>query len=142
MKLLPLFQMTLVQPERTIVGPLDGGESFVYGTPRGEVRGTRLTGQIRAVNHGLFRADRVNHPDMRGLIEVTSGAVVYFELRGYALPAPGGSPISVAASMTFRTADASYRWLNRVFGLAEAVFDSAESVTFQVWECQTEPAST
>lgn len=67
------------------------------------------------MNHGLFRADGVNHPDMRGLIDVAGGATVYCELRGYALPAPSGKPISVVASMTFRTADESHGWMNRAF---------------------------
>src|SRR3981081_3996548 len=115
MELIPLFEMTFGQPERTIIGPLEGGDSIVFGSPLGEVRGERLKGRIRAVNHGRFRADGINLPDTRGVITTDGGAQVYFELKGYAIPAPGGSPIAVTASITFRTDAEEIRWLNRVF---------------------------
>jgi hypothetical protein len=130
--------MTIAQPERTVIGPLVGGDSIVFGTPAGQVSGARLEGQIRAVNHGRFRADGVNLPDTRGVITTSGGAHVYFELRGYAIPGPGGSPISVTASVQFRTDDTDAGWLNRVFALAEAVFESTEQVTYRVYECVAE----
>jgi hypothetical protein len=138
MRLLPLFTMTLGQPERTVIGPLEGGDSIVFGAPSGEVTGERLQGQIHAVNTGRFRADGVNLPDTRGVITTSRGAHIYFELRGYAIPQTGGSPIAVTASIVFRTDAEEVRWLNRVFALAEAVFESSERVTYSVYECVAE----
>jgi hypothetical protein len=137
-RLLPLFTMTLEQPQRTIIGPLAGGDSIVYGTPTGEVSGARLEGSVRAVNHGRFRLDGVNEPDTRGVITTSRGAHVYFELRGHAIPEPSGSPIAVTASIQFRTDDEEASWLNRVFALAEAVFETSERVTYRVYECVAE----
>ncbi len=131
--------MTFGQPERTVIGPLEGGDSIVFGTPAGVVEGERLKGRVQAVNHGRFRADGVNLPDTRGVITTSGGAHAYFELRGYAIPEPGGSPIAVTASIVFRTDDDELRWLNRVFCLAEAVFASSERVTYRVYECVAEP---
>lgn len=131
--------MTFAQPGRKVIGPLEGGDSIVFGTPTGEVEGERLQGRIQAVNHGRFRADGVNLPDTRGVITTSDEAHVYFELRGYAIPQPGGSPIAVTASIVFRTDADELRWLNRVFGLAEAVFESTDRVTYRVYECVAEP---
>jgi hypothetical protein len=139
MQLIPLFAMTLGVPERTVIGPLEGGDSIVFGMPTGVVEGERLQGRVRAVNHGQFRADGVNLPDTRGLIETERGESVYFQLAGYAVPLEAGSPaIAVTASVVFRTDAAALRWLNRVFAVAEAVFQSAAEVRYMVYECHAE----
>jgi hypothetical protein len=139
MLLKPLCMITFAQPERAVIGPLEGGESIVFGMPTGEVRGERLRGSIRAVNHGRFRADGVNLPDTRGVITTPEGTRIYFEMRGYAIPEAGGLPIVVTASIVFRSDADEERWLNRVFGVAEAIFESTESVTYRVYECVAEP---
>jgi hypothetical protein len=64
---------------------------------------------------------------------------VYFQLAGYAVPLEAGSPaIAVTASVVFRTDAAALRWLNRVFAVAEAVFQSAAEVRYMVYECHAE----
>lgn len=145
MKLVPLFTMTNLQSSTVASGPLVGGDSiaFVYGD--GVVAGDRLSGTLRRANRATHRADGVNIPDTHGVITTDDGANVFFDVRGLAAPPANGSFIrSVFSAMTFRTGSPSYLWINSVFAIAEAQYDTRGStIAYRVFECAPdEPQAT
>ena len=137
MKLVPLFTMTNRQTASLGSGPLVGGDTIAFVLGEGEIAGERIRGTLQRANLARHRADGVNIPDTHGVITTDDDAHIFFELRGQAAPPAAGSAIrNVFAGMTFRTDSPAYSWLNAVYALAEAHYDTrGGSIEYHVFEC-------
>jgi hypothetical protein len=137
MKLVPLFTMTNRQTVSIGSGPLAGGDTIGFVLGEGDIAGERVRGTLQRANLARHRADGVNVPDTHGVISTDDGASIFFELRGQAAaPATGSAIRNVFAAMTFRTSAPAYGWLNAVFALAEAHYDTrGGSIEYRVFEC-------
>ena len=81
-----------------------GAGGQLYGTMEGTASGERLRGTLRLTNLAPRRADNVNMPTLRGVLDAHARVFV--------------------TTFTFRTADSRYSWLNTTFGVLEGVLDS------------------
>lgn len=145
MKLAPLFDMTVRYTEIQWAEPLDhpgGREGIAWALREGRVDGPRLKGAYRACNHPYRRADDVNVPDVHAMITTDDGARVYYELHAYGLLEPGKDTRRVVGSLTFRTGDPRYAWLNSLFATVEGAYergpDGLLRGTFHAYECVSE----
>lgn len=122
MNLVPLADVELRYTSLESVDYGPGGQ--LYGTMEGWLRGERVRGDLRLTNLAARRPDNVNLPTLRGLLTTDDGASVYVELNGIATLRPADQARVFVTSLTFRTGDARYAWLNTVFGLLEGVLGS------------------
>lgn len=121
MELIPLGDVELHYTELASVDYGAGGQ--LYGTMEGWLRGDAVRGELRLTNLASRRADNVNLPALRGLLTTDDGAEIYLEMNGIAtLRAEDGARVFVT-SLTFRTGNSRYAWLNTVFGVLEGVLD-------------------
>ena len=122
MRLTPLgdVELTYTTIESVDYGP--GGQ--IYGTMDGTLSGDRLRGTLRLTNLAARRADDVNMPTLRGLLETEDGAVVYVEMNGIATLRAADQARVFVTSLTFRTGDDRYGWLNTTFAVLEGVLDT------------------
>lgn len=107
-----------------------------YAEGTGTVTGDKVAGKARWTNVPRRREDGVWLLHFYGSIETRDEAVILFEFSGYNLSLGDRFSYddgrSVCASITFRSQDEQYRWLNDVFGVLEAkVVPSSE---IEVWE--------
>ena len=100
-----------------------GAGGQIYGTMEGTVSGDRLTGRIRLTNLAVRRPDNVNLPALRGVFESDDGAKVYVEMNGVANLRSSDNARVFATSVSFRTSDSRYVWLNASFAVLEGVLD-------------------
>ena len=122
MEFVPLCDVEL---RYTSIESLDyGAGGQIYGTMEGTVAGEALRGTLRLTNLALRRPDNVNLPTLRGVLDTHDGAAVYVELDGIATLRPSDQARVFVTSMTFRTGDARYTWLNTTFAVLEGVLDS------------------
>lgn len=122
MDLIPLGDVHL---RYTSLDALDyGAGGQLYGTMEGTLTGEQVRGELRLTNLAPRRADNVNLPTLRGLLTTDDGAAVYVELNGVATLRPADKARVFVTSLTFRTGDERYTWLNTVFGVLEGVLDS------------------
>ncbi|MEX0763219.1 MAG: DUF3237 family protein [Dehalococcoidia bacterium] len=121
MRLAPLCEMELRYTRLEILDYGAGGQ--IFGAMEGTVSGERLHGAMDLVNLAPRRPDNVNLPTLRGLLTTDDGAKLYIEIDGMATLRPSDEARVVVHSMTFRTGDPRYAWLNRVFAVAEGVLD-------------------
>ncbi len=106
-----------------LVRPLGGEEGIGYGEGEGTIKGERLNGSVRWVNHPRHRTDGSVFPDIRGAIKTNDGAMVLFTLQGKTVWVRGmGRQL---LSGVFETDDSRYKWLNEAFCLLEGAVDSA-----------------
>ena len=122
MNLIPLADLELRYTSLESVDYEAGGQ--LYGTMEGQLNGEDLRGDLRLTNLAARRADNVNLPTLRGLLTTHDGASVYIELNGIATLRPADQARVFVTSVTFRTGDPRYAWLNTVFGLLEGVLGS------------------
>ncbi len=122
MELVPLFEGELRYTSLESLTYDAGGQ--LYGTLEGEVRGEGLSGELRLTNLAPRRPDDVNCPTLRGLLTTDDGAQAYVELDGLANLRPADQARVFATSLTFRTGDARYVWLNTFLGVVEGVLDA------------------
>lgn len=122
MNLVPLLEGELRYTSLEVISYEAGGQ--IYGTMEGEVRGERLRGTVRLTNFAPRRPDNVNCPTLRGVLSTDDGATVYVELDGVATLRPSDNARVFATSITFRTGDSRYAWLNTFLGVVEGVLDS------------------
>src|SRR5207249_3170513 len=94
-----------------------GAGGQLFGTMEGEVTGERLRGTLKLVNLAPRRADNVNLPTLRGLLTTDEGATAFVEINGMALLRPSDDARVFVTSLTFRTGDTRYAWLNTVFAV-------------------------
>lgn len=121
MTLTPLCSMEL---QYTSIESLDfGAGGQIYGEMTGSVSGERLQGRLRLTNLAPRRPDNVNMPTLRGLLETGDGAKIYVEMNGIATLRQADKARVFVTSLTFRTGDARYAWLNAAFAAVEGVLD-------------------
>jgi hypothetical protein len=120
--LIPLADLEL---RYTSLESLDyGAGGQLYGTMDGWLKGEELQGDLRLTNLAARRADNVNLPTLRGLLTTPDGASVYIEMNGIATLRPVDQARVFVTSVTFRTGDPRYAWLNTVFGVLEGVLEA------------------
>lgn len=115
MRLEPLYRATFSYPDGgrgTLLEGEAGSEGHYFFVAEGTVEG-RITGRLRGANHPRSRVDRCALPDMQGAIETDDGAVIIFDLRGFARPYPAERR-QIVVSGTHTSGDERYRWLNDV----------------------------
>jgi hypothetical protein len=137
MELTPLCDLAL---RYTTLESLDyGAGGQLFGTMEGEVTGERLRGTLKLVNLAPRRADNVNLPTLRGLLTTDDGATAFVDINGMALLRPSDNARVFVTSLTFRTGDARYSWLNTLFAVLEGVLDTVSAggaATGRAYECQ------
>lgn len=139
MKLQRLFEMRVQRFDGVRVGPLagaEGAEWMYWATGEGSVRGEEINGTLRAANHPRHRPDGVNLPDVNGVITTDRDETVYFEMKGFAVPAGDGNR-EVVASFTFRTAAERLARLNTTLAVAGGSIAEGKDGTgrYQVYQC-------
>lgn len=122
MNLTPLCEIEMHYTWMDYVGYAVGGQ--YVGTCEGTVSGERLRGTLKAVNVPARRPDNVNCPAFRGIITTDDGAKIYFEFNGVAVIRPEDKARVFTTSMSLRTGDARYDWLNNVSGAAEGILNT------------------
>lgn len=116
----PLFEGELRYTSLVALSYQPGGQ--IYGTMEGEVSGDRLSGHFQLTNLALMRPDNVN--TLRGLLTTDDGAQAYVEWDGFATLRPSDQARVFVTSLSFRTGDPRYAWLNTVVGVVEGVLDA------------------
>lgn len=122
MRLTPLFDYEILYTHLEFLDYGAGGQ--LYGTLEGTVTGEMLRGKLHLTNFAVKRPDDVNVPTLRGILTTDDGARVYVEINGIAIARPADGARIVTASLTFRTGDSRYAWLNTAFAVSEGVLDS------------------
>lgn len=116
MKLTAIGEMDLVY-----VGPMSfidygvGGQYYAH--MEGDWRGDRISGRLRLTNIAQKRADNVNTPALRGVLETHDGATLYVEMNGLSQIHGGGR--AFVNSLTFRTAHPTYQWATTMLCVVE-----------------------
>ena len=123
MHLTPLGEIAL-----TYVGPgLDfvefGAGGQYYANMQGNWTGDRIVGRLRLTNTPAKRPDNINVPTIRGILDTADGAKIFVEMNGLAQLEWGGRVF--ICSLTLRTGDARYAWVNTLFGLVEGALYGA-----------------
>lgn len=101
-----------------------GADGQLFGSMEGQLRGDQIRGTLRLTNLAPRRSDNVNLPTLRGLLTTEDGATVYVTMDGVAKLRTADNARVFVTSVTFRTGDSRYTWLNTVLGLLEGVLDS------------------
>jgi hypothetical protein len=104
-----------------LVRPYGGEEGRGFGQGGGSVRGERLQGKLRWVNHPRRRSDGTMLPDAHGVIRTDDDATVMFHLQGRTFfeNETGKQLLTVL----FEAEDERYRWLNQSYCVLEGVVD-------------------
>ena len=126
-------QFTSESPADAVVSP-DGREGVYLGSGDGIATGERVSGRLRwsfysgnclypQSRRGEAVSDRLNLCTLNpgGYLESDDGAHIAFDGKGYGLRSPEHYRLSM--TMTFRTDDARYAWLNRLLGVMAGDFD-------------------
>lgn len=139
MKLKPLCEFRF---QYTWIDFVDFGAGGQYlGDLDGTATGERLNGTLRLVNTPPKRPDNVNCPTIRGILTTTDGAKLYLEMNGIALLRSADKARVFTTSLTLRSADARYAWVNTIFGVVEGVLDSGmEKAQARAFLCENELA--
>jgi hypothetical protein len=122
MELIPLGDVELRYTSLESIDYEAGGQ--LYGTMEGTITGTDLRGELRLTNLAPRRPDNVNMPTLRGVLTTDDGAAVYVEINGIANLRPSDNARVFVTSLTFRTGDARYAWLNTIFGTLEGILEA------------------
>lgn len=116
MKLEPLGEMELLSgPWVTFVDYGSGGR--IFATLEGSWHSERISGKLRLTNLATKRADDVNVPTLRGVLETEDGASIFVEIDGLAQLQTGRRVF--VASLTLRTGNPAYAWVNTLFAVIE-----------------------
>lgn len=112
MRLEALYRMEFAYPEgwgAKMTGP-HGSEGNYFFIAEGRCEG-RIAGRLRGANHPRSRIDGSALPNFQGAIETDDGAVVLFDLRGFARPYPAERR-QIVASVSHISEDPRYSPLN------------------------------
>ena len=140
MNLTPLFEIEMHYTWMDYVGYTVGGQ--YVATCEGAVSGERVTGTLKAVNIATKRPDNVNCPAFRGVITTDDGAKIYFELNGVAVMRLEDKARIFTTSLSLRTGDARYDWVNNVSGAAEGILNTTtDRMTVRTFACENELAT-
>ncbi len=139
MNFTPVGDMNLVY-----VGPgisyIDyGAGGQFYAHMEGTLEGPRLRGTLRLTNMAIKRPDDINMPTLRGVLETHDGVTCYVEMNGMAVARHGGREF--VTSMTLRTNDPRYDWVNTQMMVAEGFLQGeprphALRATCRVYACE------
>jgi hypothetical protein len=140
MKLTPLCEMEM---HYTWIDYVDFGVGGQYvGTLEGTVQGDRLQGTLKSVNVPARRPDNVNCPAFRGIIYTQDGAKIYFEFNGIALLRPEDKARVFTTSLSLRTGDARYAWVNDTVGAVEGILNTTtDQAVVRAFACVNELAT-
>jgi len=122
-KLTPLGEMDLryVGPSLDFVDYGAGGQYYAH--MEGTWTGDRISGQLRLTNTPAKRPDNINRPTIRGILDTADGAKMFVEMNGLAQLGEGGRVF--LCSLTLRTGDARYAWVNTLVGVVEGALYGA-----------------
>jgi Protein of unknown function (DUF3237) len=140
MNLIPLCEMEM---HYTWMDYVDYGVGGQYvGTLEGTVNGDRLQGTLKSVNVPARRPDNVNCPAFRGIISTHDGAKIYFEFNGIALLRPEDKARVFTTSLSPRTGDARYAWVNDTVGAVEGILNTTtDQAIVRAFACVNELAT-
>lgn len=126
-------QFTSESPDDAAVSA-EGREGMYLGSGDGIATGERVRGRLRwssysgnclypQIRRGESVPDRLNLCSLNpgGYIELDDGARIAFDGKWYGLRSPERYRVSM--TMTFRTEDVRYDWLNRLLGTMSGDFD-------------------
>ena len=139
-----ICDMELVYREEPLTGkkfmlvrPYGGEEGAGYGGGDGTVKGPKIQGNIRWVNHPHRRSDGIMLPDAHGIILTQDNAVIMFTLQGRTVFEQGQG--KQLLSVIFEAEAESYRWLNTTFCVLEGIIDSELlSMRARVYACRSD----
>ncbi len=84
------------------------------------------------VNLPTRRPDNVNTPAMRALLRTDDGATIYLELNGLAILRKEDT-----TSLTLRSGEERYAWVNDVLGVVEGVLNTqTDQAVARAYECR------
>jgi hypothetical protein len=132
MRLSKLFDGELVyeESELTAVAPYGDDRWFAYTPVRGRVWGDRVNASVRC--HNLFEQlqakPELYQPTYRGALETVDGSTVLFAAEGRNRFVDEVHGV-IVMSMTFRTSDHRYLWLNETVAVVEALCVAATGST-------------
>ena len=118
-----------------LVRPYGGEEGTGYGEGDGTVKGPRIQGSLRWVNHPHRRSDSTMLPDAHGVIVTNDHAVIMFTLQGRTVFEKNQG--KQLLSVIFESEAESYRWLNKTFCVLEGLIES-ERIRARVYACQSD----
>jgi hypothetical protein len=140
MNLTPLCDMEMHYRWIDFVDYGIGGQ--YVGTLEGTVKGDRLRGSLKSVNVPAKRPDNVNCPAFRGIIVTDDGVKIYFEFNGIALLRAEDRARVFTTSLSLRTGDARYAWVNEVVGVVEGILNTTtDQAIVRAFACQNELAT-
>ncbi|MDQ6883605.1 MAG: DUF3237 domain-containing protein [Candidatus Dormibacteraeota bacterium] len=122
MKLTPLCELEF-QYTWTDFVDLGAGGQYI-GILDGVATGDRLKGTLKLVNVPPKRPDNVNCPTIRGILTTDDGGKIYLEMNGIALLRQEDKARVFTTSLSLRSGDARYAWVNTVFGVVEGVLNT------------------
>ena len=142
MRLELLCEMELAYRHEDLVGgqvvllrPYSSEEGLAYGEGDGTVKGSRISGKLRWVNHPRRRSDGVFLPDTHGIIRTEDDAVVIFSLRGRTVFR--GDKGNQLLTVEFEAEDERYTWLNTTLCVLEGVIQDV-GMRARVYSCINE----
>jgi len=122
-----------------LVQPFGTEEGSGYGEGDGTVRGERLTGSARWVNHPRRRSDTAMLPNAHGAITTDDGAKVLFSLSGRTVWSEDRTRGGQSLSLLLESDHDRYRWLNDQLCVVEGVIDPERLVmTAKAYVCVNE----
>jgi hypothetical protein len=124
----------LYQGKFLVVRPYGGEEGSGYGEGDGSVRGPKLSGAVRWVNHPHRRSDGTMLPDAHGVIVTDDGALVMFTLQGRTFfENDTGKQV---LTTIFEAEDQLYCWLNTTICILEGVISAERgSMRARIYAC-------
>ena len=102
--------------------PFGGEEGSGYGEGEGTIKGERINGTLRWVNHPHRRSDGSMLPDAHGIIKTVDDAIILFAMQGRTVWV--GEAGRQLLSVTFESQDERYKWLNNTYCVLEGAIDS------------------
>ena len=127
---------SLYQGKFVVSRPYDSQEASAYGEGGGWVKGERLKGTARWVNHPHCRTDGVWLPNLHGVIQTEDGASILFSLHGRTKFTAGGQGHQLLTTI-LETGDERYKWLNDSICVLEGVIEGF-AMRAQVFQCINE----
>ena len=129
-------EKSLYQGKFVVARPYDSQEANAYGEGDGWVKGERLQGTARWVNHPHCRTDGVWLPNVHGVIQTEDGASILFSLHGRTKFVTGGQGHQLLTTI-LETGDERYAWLNDSICILEGVIEGF-AMQAQVFQCINE----
>ena len=84
----------------------------------------------------------MNCPAFRGIVYTDDGAKIYFEFNGIALLRPEDKARVFTTSLSLRSGDARFAWVNDTVGAVEGILNTtADQMILRAYACQNELAT-